>query len=276
MKTTNPTIPPHLNWLFKSSEQLQTADGKNIQVFEFLHKKDDKILSGWAKHFRNQYCADSEIDSLVSGTGKTKNEYLLSIVFPDEKQAPGPSIRSGDFAEILVSDYLEYLMNYWVPRTRYDNKTIRNESTKGSDILGFVIRKTGVVSSDDEMIIFEVKAKLTGKAETNRLQDAINDSAKDEVRQAESLNAIKRRFIIEKQETSAKMIERFQNKVDYPYIEKSGAAAILEKNVFSETNFTAASTLNHPNKNNLFLIVIKGEQMMPLVHELYQRAAHEA
>jgi len=61
------------------------------------------------------------LKKLVAGTGDTPGEYLLKKKFPDHKEAPGPSIRSGDFAEILVADYIEYKLGYWCPRQfRYD------------------------------------------------------------------------------------------------------------------------------------------------------------
>jgi hypothetical protein len=50
----------------------------------------------------------------------------------------------------------------------------------------------------------------------------------------------------------------------------------LEKSVFDKTVFSATDTSIHDNKDRLSLIVIKGENMMPLVHELYRRAADEA
>tara|TARA_R110002167_G_scaffold293826_1_gene498480 strand:- start:174 stop:473 length:300 start_codon:yes stop_codon:yes gene_type:complete len=88
----------------------------------------------------------------------------------DPKAALGPSIRAGDFGEVLVADFLEYLFGYWVPRTRYSDKTIRNESTKGSHI-GFHIVKDGKASSKDRLEIFEAKAQFSGKKAKARLQD---------------------------------------------------------------------------------------------------------
>jgi hypothetical protein len=101
--------PSHIQWLTDTGKRLSTADGKEIEVWEFRHQNDISILSEWAVHFRNQYCSDKQIDSLRSGTGKSRAQYLNDIKFPDAKATPGPSIRSGDFAEILIADYLEYI-----------------------------------------------------------------------------------------------------------------------------------------------------------------------
>jgi hypothetical protein len=268
-------IPSYVQWLTDTGKRLSTTDGKEIEVWEFRHQNDSGVLSEWAVHFRNQYCSDKQIGSLISGTGKSKTQYLNDIKFPDAKATPGPSIRSGDFAEILIADYLEFILNYWVPRSRFANKTIRNESDKGSDIIGFKIKQPEVFSSTDEMIIFEVKATFSNTND-NRLQDAINYSAKDETRKAESLNALKQRFVDKRNKRNEQKIERFQNIVDNPFVEKSGAAAVLENSVFDKTIFSMTDASLHYNRDCLSLIVVKGENMMPLVHELYRRAADEA
>jgi hypothetical protein len=128
------------------------------------HQKDEEVLSQWAKHFRNHYCLDDQIDDLRSGTGYSRADYLREIKFPDEKTAPGPSIRAGDFGEILVADYVEHILDFWVPRTRYIDKAVRNESTKGSDILGFRFMSDEEFSPRDVLAIFEVKAQFSGTA----------------------------------------------------------------------------------------------------------------
>jgi len=270
-----PWTSKHINWLINTGEKLTTSDGKPVDVLEFNIQKDDAVFSAWAKHFRNHYCLDCEIDALRDGTGLCRSDYLCKYVFPDISVPPGPSIRSGDFAEILVADFLEYVMNFWVPRFRYDEKAVRNESTKGADILGFRF-VSDEESPEDTLSAFEAKAKLTGKP-VNRLQDAVNDSAKDyHVRKAESLNALKRRFIRSKEHDDALKVQRFQNKADHPYHELSGAAAVLSNVAFNSSVLAETNTTKHPNNNELKLLVIKGKSLMHLVHELYRRASDEA
>jgi len=267
--------PPHIDWLVNSGIKLKTSDGKNVEVWDFLHIDDDIVIAEWAKHFRNHYCSDHEIDELRDGTGLSRSDYLLNLVFPDSSLAPGPSIRAGDFGEILVADYLRFILQYWVPHFRYDDKAVRDESTKGADILGFKFFSKNE-SQKDILAVYEAKAKLTGDP-VNRLQDAINDSVKDitKLRSSISLNALKRKLIREKRIEEASKVKRFQNLVDRPYKEISGAAAILSNNVYDEQLLKTTDTSIHPN-NNLKLLVIKGEDLMPLVHKLYDKAANEA
>jgi len=270
------SIPLHITWLVNTNQKLKTADGKDVIVFEFKSQNDEAILSEWAKHFRNHYCLDSEIDSLVQGTGFTRAQYLNQIKFPDATNAPGPSIRAGDFAEILIADYLEYLLGYWVPRTRYCDKTIRNESTKGSDVIGFRILKDGQESINDTLAVFEIKASFSGTKLINRLQEAVSDSGKDVLRKAVSLNAIKQHLLDKNKIELISRVERFQNPVDHPYKEQLGASALFSRAVFSSDLISKTDTSAHPNKDNLVLIVVFGNDMMKLVHTLYARAANEA
>jgi len=266
----------HLKWLLKTGRKLTTEDGTNIELWEFCHKNDDKVLSAWAKHFRNHYCLDSDIDYLRTGLGHSRSQYLNNIKFPDKTTGFGPGTRAGDFGEILVADFLEYILKYWVPRTRYIDKTVRNESIKGCDIIGFKIIKKGEFSKEDSLAIFETKAQFSGNKPKSRLQEAIDDSIKDQVRKAESLNAIKQRLYERKRLEEAKDVERFQNPVDHPYEEVSGASALFETKLYEEESIVKSATMNHPNKKRLLLIVIYGKDMMNLVHDLYRRAADEA
>ncbi len=270
-----PWTSDHTKWLTRT-EQIATPDGKTIEIWDFHHDPDEVVLSAWAKRFRNHYCRDDKIDYWRQGYGSSRAEYLNNIKFPDSKKPPGPSIRAGDFGEVLVADFLEYLRGYWVPRTRYGDKNIRNESTKGSDIIGFRIVKDGTASLTDEIVIFEAKAQFSGDTPHPRLQDAVNDSVKDIDRKAESLNAIKQRLYFQQEFEDAEKIERFQNEVDHPYEEAYGAAALFEDRLFDHSLASSTALSSHPYSGKLILIVIKGTEMMKLVHDLYRRAADEA
>lgn len=266
----------HLNWMQDTGIKLPTTDGGTIHVFEFQHQPNDTILSAWAKHFRNHYCLDTEIDFMASGTGLNRRDYLNNIKFPSHTDAPGPSVRAGDFGEVLSADYLEYILEYWVPRTRYNNKTSRNESTRGSDVIGFKILNDDEESLEDTLAIFETKTQFSGREPRPRLQDAIDDSAKDHARRAESLNAIKQRLFDKHNLAEAMRIERFQNIEDRPFKELYGAVAIFTSDYYEENLLRSTVTDKHPYSKNLMLLVVKGKNLMQLVTELYRRAADEA
>ena len=215
------------------------------------------------------------MDLLIEDTGLSRKDFLLNHILPGSSK-PGPSIRSGDFSEILLSDYLEYILGYWVPRTRFDSKTVKNESTKGSDVIGYHLVDPASASLDDTLIIIESKSQFSGTKPTTRLQDAVDDSIKDSSRIGESLNATKRRLIQKQRFDDAKRVGRFQNITDNPYNQIFGAAALFTSATFGDTVVAATNISTHPSKDSLHLIVIHGSEMMNLVHKLYQLAADEA
>lgn len=268
---------PHATWLKKSSTSLKTSDGINVEVFELgVEHNDTATLSQWARQFREHYCLDSQIDRLRQGTGKSRAAYLLDLVFPDATDDFGPATRSGDFAEILIADLLQSYFGFWTPRVRYDDKLMRNESAKGSDILGFQVHGTKP-SKNDTLIACESKAQLSGGKAKPRLQDAVDDSAKDVLRLAESLNALKRRLLARQDEDAALRVERFQDGLDRPYTRQSAAAAVFCSGIYNASHVAATTKgAGHENAANLMLIVVHSATLMQFVHSLYQRAANEA
>lgn len=262
--------PLYIDWIVEE-KQVVTSEGKEIKVYELIIQDDDRILNSWAKHLREHYCADSEIEILCKGFGLERSEYLSTMKFPDARIIPGPSVRSGDFTEILVADYVQYVLDYIVPRTRYDRKVNRNSSTMGSDLIGYKCGKK--VSKNDELIVFEVKARASEVPPSMeaRLQTAINDSNKDVVRLAETLNAVAQRLLDRHDFEELKRVQRFQNSSDNPYRKTYAAAAVHSNMSYSEDLLKAVTTQHHTDPD-LNLIVIRCDKLMGFIHEMYRRA----
>jgi hypothetical protein len=271
----------HADWLHSSGTTISTSCGKSAHVIRFNYQISDlETMSAWARHFRNHYCDDAHIEYLRKDTPYSKKDYLLNIKFPAEApferhEKTGPATRSGDFAEILVADYISAKMSYWVPRVRYEMKINRNTSEQGSDVIGILFDTHGI-AQNDELLVVEVKATLSQTKGTNRLQDAIDHSDKDEYRLGESLNAMKQRLFYKSQLADAEKVGRFQNIDDRPYIMKYGAAAVLTDNAVDLSTLSQSSSVRHKYANKLNLFVIVGADMMKLAHLLYERAADEA
>lgn len=275
----------HLECLFHEKNVI-TAEGKEIIIYELIVDNDDDMLNSWAKHLREHYCSEQDIDILRSGYNLSRKEYLKQIKFPDASGGLGPSVRSGDFTEILMADYVQYVLNYFVPRTRYDRKTNRNSSTMGSDLIGYKCGER--VSKNDELIIFEVKAAASetlppspraikkavneSKPSPIRLQRAVDDSNKDILRLAESLNAIVQRLIDKQDYEQVIKVQRFQNSTDTPYQTIYAAASVHSNKSYSEELLKTVSTLNH-NDPDLMLIVIYCDKLMQFIHSMYRRAS---
>lgn len=266
-------------WLVDTGQRFTTACGKEVAIWQLNHEPDEAILSAWAKHFRNHYCRDNEIDKIKKAS-QTKTQYLNQFKLPSADTSLGRATRAGDFGEILIADYLQWILNCWVPRVRWDRKAVRDESTKGSDVIGFRFDGTKGPSNKDLLACFESKTKFS-KSKKNRIQDAINGSAKDHIRIDESLNYIRQRFLDQSLYAEAAKIARFQNPVDHPYQECFGAVTLFSDEHFTDDEISKADSRAtedgaHPKGDKLVLLIIKGKDMMTLVHELYRRAADEA
>lgn len=273
----------HVKWLQSSGVTITTACGKQVPVLRFNHVATDNVtMSAWAKHFRNHYCDDAHIDYLKQDTpyATSRSDYLLNLKFPaaapfEKHEKTGPATRSGDFAEILVADYISASLHYWVPRLRYEMKVNRNTSEQGSDVIGIKFDSNNI-AANDELLVVEVKAALSDTKNTNRLQDAIDHSDKDEYRLGESLNAMKQRLFLKNQLKEAEKVGRFQNIDDRPFFLRYGAAAVITDNAYNFAKLCSSDASQHKYKDRLTLFVIVGADMMNLTHTLYQKAANEA
>lgn len=264
-----PPAPRHCDWFEDTETLLTTADGRDVRVFRFNHQDNPDVMNAWAAHFREHYCSDADLTALSAATGMSRGDYLRDIKFPSTT-APGPSVRSGDFSEILVADYIQYLLGYTVPRTRYDRKDTRDSSTKSVDVLGFRFNDPENPGPGDELITCEVKGSLTAPA-SNTLADAIDGSKKDhELRLPFALTAALLRLKDRGDAAGATALERFMNKTAFPYREVSSAALVCSNAGWNEALATDSNT-PHPN-TNLMLVVFLGDDLMVLANRLYELA----
>ena len=95
------------------------------------------------------------------------------------------------------------------------------------------------------------------------------------MREAVSLAALKQRLRTISLADAAK-VERFQDAADRPFKRVSAAATIMDDVVLAKMDLAATDASEHPNADNLRLIVVSGPSMMDLVTALYERAANEA
>lgn len=246
-----------------------TSTKETVHVLELEKTIDPIVFDEWANHFRRCYCDDAIIDRLIKGTKYgSKEEYLLEKRFPSEKTSLGSATRTGDFSELLVSDYLEYVFNYIIPKDRYRHKFNPDTSSQGNDVIGFKL-VDDKCTINDEMVLFEVKGKKQAPLTDNRLQKAIDDTYKDYLNEAEILDTLKQRAIERGDDNTENLVARFQDKVRKPYSTKYGAAAVLEKAIYDDGMITAVNG----KKPVEWLIVIKRENLKLLIDELYERAA---
>lgn len=261
---------------FVFEKELQSSQGDKINVYKLANELlDDDNLNAWSSSLRNNYCEEHLLDSLVYGTGLTKEEYLKTMVFPNSSVPQGAATMSGEFGEILVFDYINFVLNYYVTRTRYLDKVNPNMPVSGSDVMGYKIKDISKPSKSDQLIVAEVKTRssIVGKNLCERtIGSAIDHSTKDRIRIGESLNAEKRRLLTRSKLIEAKIVERFQNKTDNPFVLNFFAVAVLDSKLYSDQDVLNAIDSHHKIINSTNILVIHSKELKLFLRDLYKRA----
>jgi hypothetical protein len=101
-----------------------------------------------------------EVIQLIGGYQKAAN-VIKNTLAPDKRS------RSGDFGEILATEYVNQSTAYTVPILRLRYKDDRKRSMRGDDVLGFDFEKK-------PLLILKTEAKSKEKLSTTVIQDACN------------------------------------------------------------------------------------------------------
>ena len=67
----------------------------------------------------------------------TIKQYLHDYVIPQKGEELGATVRSADITEILISDLLEFVHQYSVPRYKLKNRSGKNNSQQGTDVIAY-------------------------------------------------------------------------------------------------------------------------------------------
>ena len=255
-----------------------SSRGEEIQVYKFnTELLDDNSLNNWALGLRYNYIEKDLLELAISGTGLTKKEYLEKMIFPNPEVSQGAATMSGEFGELLVYDYINYVLEYYVPRVRYFNKVNPDMPVPGSDVIGYKMENYNKGSKNDKLLVAEVKTRSTisgnkTTAITETITKAIQGASKDRVRVGESLNAEKSKLLTIGRFREAKIVERFQNKTDNPYNLDFFAVAVMDNELYSEQ--LILDVINNQNENIKFtnILIIHSKELKSFLRDLYKRA----
>lgn len=264
---------------FCLQKTLLTNSGEQINIYKFAHELLDVVyINKWAKSLRNNYIEESKLLELIEGTGLSKKKYLENYVFPDPSNSLGAATMTGEFGELLIYDYIQFVKKYYVARTRYfKQEGNRNAPVKGCDVIGYKVKDVNKPLRSDLLFVAEVKTRSSTNGNKNQLcaktlESAIKDSGKDRLRLGESLNAEKFRLLNQARNDEAKIVQRFQNKTDRPYTENYFAVAVFDNELMIEK-----SILNIANKyvkelKTTNILIIYSKELKKFIRELYERA----
>ena len=260
----------YLKYLIQE-ESIITNEGKQIEVFHLDIQDNPEIFEDWAKQFRRNYCSDDELYEMTASMNIPRKEYLKNFKLPSDSGI-GLSTMSGDFGEILVSDYLQNIEKYVVPRTRYNSKVNKDTSTQGSDVLAY---KTDFLNTaNDEVLVMEVKSSSSNSRSSeakNRLQEAINHSDKDFERFSTSIVASYLKLKNSNIE-QANVVKRFLNITDNPFNVLYGAVAVHSNHSFDINVLKKVVSKNHRDYEKLRLLVVHSDELMNFIKKLYLKA----
>jgi len=142
----------------------------------------------------------------------------------------------------------------------------------GSDVIGYKYINAECPSSEDELLVLEVKSQSSETRPKNKLQEAVDHSVKDHLRLAESLNGEVQRMVDKKDYGKARIIQRFQEKTEKPFTLKFSAVAVHSETSFNEELLKVVNISAHP-ESNLELLVIYSDNLMSFIKEMYVRAS---
>lgn len=262
--------PKYIKWIAEE-RGVVFEDNKPLDCYALNYTTDEEIFDDWALHIRKHYISDDALSESLSITGLSIEQYLREYVIPQKDDVYGPVSRSNDITEILISDLLEFVFNYTVPRCKQQNRSGKTLSEHGTDIIAFKFyRKDKAPSTNDELIAAEVKAQLTS-TNADIIIKAAEDSKKDEQRFSHTLDYYRKKLKSIGQIELASEVARFQQKTENNYkITLVGAAVSSQTSI--ENNIIMGITGEQLSlKNGQKIFYIHGKDLMNLAHQIYER-----
>ena len=254
--------PYFIKWMVK--EQDISLQGVDTVCYRLDYELNESALDEWAIHLRRHYIRDDELAVESGGIGRSPSEYLKEFIIPTEKR-----MRTADFAEILVSDMLQFMEGFESPRYKHHGRSASNASERGVDVIAYPAFDPKNPSANDELILVEVKS---GAGSTLRevLKRVGADCGKDEARLAMTLNYIRQRSMRAKDERTANEMSRFLSKGDHTYKSTfAGAATIGIRSLSNRLEPLTAEEFGIQGYDKLF--IIHAGDLMDLIERIYDR-----
>lgn len=255
--------PSFLNWLVLEDEV--EISGAVTRCYWVEPGMDEDLLNEWAAHIRRHYRQDKELQRSLEGYPGDLSEYLADFVIPNV-----PEIRSGDFAEIVICDLLEFMENYTVSRYKHLDRVDKNCSEHGSDVIAYRLFDPQKPQSSDELLVVEVKSQASTTNLKRAITDASADSVRDRARLAMTLDYHRCRSERYGDNDNARVMARFLNRGEYPCREVYAVGAIAGvKDAKKHLGCIGLEELGLANNTPVF--IVHKPKFMELIHDLYQR-----
>jgi len=262
--------PKYVNWFVKESN-VTLEDGIPIICYRLDYKIDENIFREWAIHIRRHYESDEDLKDSLIETKMSLENYLRSQVIPQKNDPFGPASRSNDFTEILISDLIEFIHEFNVPRCKQQNRSGKTQSEHGTDILAYKFYKPNKFPNEkDKLLVIEVKAGLSSDDYTP-ITDAVATFHTDEVRHTHTLNYYRKKLRSLKKHEEVKDISRFQQKSECDYLITYISSAVISRIAISNNIICGIKGRDLKLRKNNKIFLVHGEKLMDLAHIIYER-----
>lgn len=262
--------PQYIDWLVEESGVV-IKDHIPLKCYKIDYKCDESILDDWALHIRRNYIDDVELEEDAEDNEMTIGKYLHDYVIPQKDEALGATARSADITEILISDLLEFLYQYSVPRYKLKNRSGKNSSQQGTDVIAYKYKNEDKTPDEkDSLVAAEVKATLS-KEDYTSIKNAIIDSRKDEHRLARTVNYCRKRLKELGRIEDAKEVKRFLFKPDNNFQITYVAAGVSSRENVDEVIELNFSGEELEIRGNERIFYVHGKKLMELAHNIYER-----
>lgn len=263
--------PKYINWFVEESS-VTLEDGVPITCYRLDYTLDNAVYCDWALHIRKHYESDDELKESLQATRKPVEEYLRTFIIPQKTDPFGPTSRSNDFTEIMISDLLEFIQGYTVPRCKQRNRSGKVQSEHGTDILAYKYAKTTKTpDSNDELLAVEVKAGLSSDKYDPIINAVADSHAYDEVRHAHTLNYYRKKLRNINNKQQEYEIARFQQKSEHNYIITYIAAAIISRDQIANDVVSGIGNNDLKLRKDNKVFLIHGKKLMDLAHDIFER-----
>lgn len=263
--------PQYIKWL-TIEHNVTFNNGVPLDCYRLDYEADENTLNNWALHLRRQYINDEELSADSASWNLSVEDFLKEFIIPQRGESFGPTARSNDISEILFADLLEFVMNYEVPRCKQYNRSGKNESEHGTDIIGYRFnRQDKSPNSNDELVAVEVKANLTANDPGLAIKSAVTDSIKDEHRIAHTLNYYRKKLKSMGKVVESQDIARFQQKTERDYKTTFIAAAMVSQQTIPDNILIGINGKDLELRINQKVFYVHGKKLMDLTHNIFER-----
>jgi hypothetical protein len=254
--------PKFINWLVH--EEDVTIEGAKVECYRIEGDIDEAQLDSWALHVRRHYCRDDDLDAYTHYYEVPASDYLAQKI-PDITQ-----IMTGDFSEIIISDLLQFIEGYQVPRYKQYGREDKNSSGHGTDILAYKIGNPEQPSPDDVLLAVEVKSRSGSAKVKDGIKEAASDSLKDRSRTAMTIAYFSERSLQGNDLVTASELKRFLLASEHPYREEYSIGVTAGTDDISRAiSRSTAEDLGIVSGETVFIVHRK--HMMDLIKRIYSR-----